>query len=169
MEPFALLLAAVLTQTEAAAPPPPPPPMITTGRRADADGDGVVTREEAMAAFDRLDTNHDGRLTAEERRAGRPDRAGFAMRGGRDGEDRRERWGDRRGGPDGERRGPPPGGPMPDREMTRADFLARAGDRFDRLDTNHDGRIDRAEIAAARAHGPDGGPDGDGPPPSAGR
>ena len=40
----------------------------------DADGDGVVTREEYLAAmqrrFDRLDSDHDGRLSLAERRPG---------------------------------------------------------------------------------------------------
>jgi hypothetical protein len=35
-------------------------------QRLDLDGDGVVTRAEALAAFDRLDTDHDGRVTARE-------------------------------------------------------------------------------------------------------
>ena len=45
------------------------------GSALDADGDGVVTREEYMAAmarrFDRMDTDHDGRLSLDERRPGR--------------------------------------------------------------------------------------------------
>jgi Ca2+-binding EF-hand superfamily protein len=50
--------------------------------------------------------------------------------------------------------------------MTRAETLERAGQRFDRLDTNHDGKLDAAELAAARPmRGPRGG--GDTPPPPA--
>ena len=44
------------------------------GSALDADGDGVVTREEYMAAmqrrFERMDTDHDGRLSLAERRPG---------------------------------------------------------------------------------------------------
>ena len=52
--------------------------------RADTNGDGVVTREEALALagerFDRMDLNHDGKLTRDEmKQAGR--RMG-PMRGG---------------------------------------------------------------------------------------
>ena len=90
MEPFALILAAVLAQTEAAA-PPPPPAMAPPARglmRADANGDGVVTRAEfladAAARFDRMDANRDGRLTREEMPM-RDDRRGrFGRRGGGD-------------------------------------------------------------------------------------
>lgn len=52
--------------------------------RADADKDGVITREEfrAVAArgFDRQDANHDGRVDAAERKAWRDQR--MARRGG---------------------------------------------------------------------------------------
>ena len=52
--------------------------------------------------------------------------------------------------------GPPrgPGGAMMradangDGIVTRAEALAEAGARFDRIDTNHDGKIDQAELAA---------------------
>ena len=61
--------------------------------RMDADGDGVITREEFTApmgrAFDRLDANRDGRLSTEERAAshGGPDGEGRAvfMMGGPEG------------------------------------------------------------------------------------
>jgi hypothetical protein len=49
--------------------------------------------------------------------------------------------------------------------MTRANALDRAAKRFDRLDANHDGKLDAAELAAARPmRGPRGG--GDMPPPA---
>lgn len=55
---------------------PPPPGRGGPGAammRADSDGDGAVTRAEALAEagrrFDRLDLNRDGRLTADELRA----------------------------------------------------------------------------------------------------
>ncbi|MFS0770758.1 hypothetical protein [Sphingomonas sp. 1P08PE] len=138
MEPFTLILAAVLAQTSTASPPPPAPVPATT--RADADGDGAISRAEYMARFDRMDADHDGKLTREERRASMS-RAGA-------------RPGDMTGhGPRG-RQGRPP---MED--ATRADFLARAGEQFDRLDTNRDGKVDATEWHAGR------GPRGDGPPP----
>lgn len=53
--------------------------------RADTNGDGVVTREEALAQaaqrFDRMDLNHDGKLTADEM-----EQAGARMRAMRNGD-----------------------------------------------------------------------------------
>ena len=137
MEPFTLILAAVLAQASTASPPPPVP---ATAARADADGDGAISRAEYMARFDRMDADHDGKLTREERQASIP-RAGA-------------RHGDMTGyGPRG-RQGRSLMG-----DTTRADFLARAGEQFDRLDANRDGKVDAAEWQAGR------GPRGDGPPP----
>lgn len=65
---LALLFAASPLIAQTAPPPPPPPggPMM----RADTNGDGVITRDEALAQaaqrFDRMDLNHDGRLTPDE-------------------------------------------------------------------------------------------------------
>jgi len=54
--------------------PPRPPRGGMMMMRADANGDGVVTRAEALAEagtrFDRLDANRDGKLDAAELRAG---------------------------------------------------------------------------------------------------
>ena len=97
-------------------------------RMADANGDGVITRDEWLAASDarfaRMDANGDGVLQYSERpmRRGRP------------------------GGPVG---GPPPEGGKHRADMTRAQFREDALRRFDRLDTNHDGKIDQQERAAA--------------------
>ncbi len=136
MEPFTLILAAMLAQSTAAAPPPSPPPAAV---RADADGDGTVSRQEYLARFDRMDTNRDGQLSRDERRAAMP-----RMRGGRQG---RPRDGD-------DRRSPPPGDDrkggdrtggdrMGDREVTRADFVAK-GRRTLRPDGCKPGRQGRS-------------------------
>ena len=95
-------------------------------RMADANGDGVVTRDEYLAAVDarfaRMDRNGDGVLDESERPA---------------------------------RRGPPPGAdgappsPGAGAKITREQFRAQNLRRFDRLDTNRDGKIDQAEMAAA--------------------
>ena len=49
--------------------------------RARADGDGTISRAEfvasALARFDAVDANKDGTITAEERRAARPERRGM--------------------------------------------------------------------------------------------
>lgn len=100
------------------------------GPRPDTNGDGALTRAEAMAAAERRftarDTNKDGTITREERRAGKP-------HGRRMGRHMRE------GGPRG-----------PMREMTQAQFRDAALSRFDRIDANHDGRVDANEREAMK-------------------
>ncbi len=98
-------------------------------RMADANGDGVVTRDEYVAATDarfaRMDSNGDGVLDESERPG-------------------------RRGPPTGaDGAGPPPGGPGHGGKITREQFRQQAMRRFDRLDTNHDGKVDQNEMAAA--------------------
>lgn len=121
-----------VASVQAQTPPPPPAPM----QQSDADGDGVVTRDEAAADADRrfaaMDTNHDGKLTRDERRAWREQRR--APPPPRDGR------GD--GDGDGARRH------RRDADQTQAEFRDRALKRFDRIDTNHDGRIDANEREA---------------------
>ncbi|MEI5686793.1 hypothetical protein [Sphingomonas kyungheensis] len=138
-------------------PPPPPPPGAGGGMmRLDADHDGVITRAEMLAEadarFTAMDTNKDGTVTPDEREAARA-----AMRAQWRGRDRRA----------GDAPPPPRDGARPPREgaeaMTRAQALDHAGRRFDRLDTNHDGRLDAAELAAAR---PMRGPRDNGMPPA---
>lgn len=148
--------------------------------RMDADGDGVVTREEFMApvngAFDRLDTDRDGCLSAAELTAGGGDgpvrvfmHGGPAGPGatlfGPDGPGgNAEVFMFRRGGPDG---APPPGpgrqvfvrrfgsdGPGEldkdgDGEVSEAEFLAPLREAFQRMDRDGDGFMDADEGPAA--------------------
>jgi len=115
-----------VASVQAQTPPPPPAPM----QQSDADGDGVVTRDEAAADADRrfaaMDTNHDGKLTRDERRTWREQRRAPPPRDAGDGLRR-----DRR-----------------DTDQTQTAFRDRALKRFDRIDTNHDGRIDATEREA---------------------
>ncbi len=116
--------------------------------RGDANGDGVLTRDEAMAQadarFDRMDANKDGKLTPDEMRPRRPmgEAAATAPADGA---------------------APPPAGAggrgermfarldtNGDGVIDRAEFRAQAAQRFDRMDTNKDGKIDAAERQAAR-------------------
>lgn len=116
---------------------------------SDANGDGVVTREDVIADADRrfaaMDANHDGKLTGDERRAYHDAQ-------------RAERMARRQvdAGQPAAQPAPPPGpdnGRMAgrkDRTITQAEFRDRALKMFDRVDTNHDGRIDASERDAFR-------------------
>lgn len=96
--------------------PPPGSPMM----RADANGDGVISREEAAkyprlaARFDQLDRNKDGKLSADELPAWR----GRGEDGGR--------------------------GMDPQRKETMERMRAEC---FDKADTNKDGQLSRDEFA----------------------
>lgn len=153
--------------------PTPPDPLLL----ADANKDGVVTRDEVTArlsaAFARVDADGDGKISPAEREAVREVLGGPGM-----------------DGPP-----PPPRGPegrpalrerMAGRMAARMDKdgdgmisldeqKARALARFDRADTNKDGKIDAAErkamhdrmVAMRDRRGPrgPGGPGGHMPPP----
>ncbi len=180
------LLAQDLPAPRADAPPPRPTGPRDPLAAADADRDGVVTRDEAAAEADRrfaaMDTNGDGKIDRDERRAFRPPhppRGDMPPPPGMDGPPPppppgadgpppppgAERDGDRRGW--GERGGRPHR--REPREMTREQFRERALRMFDRADTNRDGRVDQQEREAmrlmmrARRIGPDGDLRGPGP------
>lgn len=100
--------------------------------KADANKDGVISRDEAMALADtrfaKMDANRDGKATAAEVKAGRD-----AMRAAR------------------------PAKPLhvaldPNRDgaATKEEFRARAAKMFDRVDANRDGKIDATEQQAMR-------------------
>lgn len=159
-----LLLAAALAGTAIggaalAQTTPPPAPPRGEAMRGDTDGDGRVSRAEAIAEadarFDRLDVDHDGKLSPDE----------LTPRG-------RRGTGDRPAAPPPPAGAdappppppppPPPGGPMGggrmlqrldtdgDGTVSRAEYRAQAIKRFDRLDANHDGFIDQSEMDAVR-------------------
>ncbi len=136
---------AATAQAQTATPPAPPPPGNPM-MRADANHDGVITRDEATAdagaRFDAMDANHDGTLSPDERQAYRA-----TMRARRMGN----------ASADAKAPPPPPAGGYAGRDgevsVTRADYIARAATRFDRMDANHDGRIDATEMAQMRGFG----------------
>ncbi|MDR6147115.1 ca2+ sensor protein [Sphingomonas sp. NCPPB 2930] len=139
---FAALLGSTAAYAQDDMPPPSPGGMM--GVRPDANGN--ITRAAAIADADRrfadMDADHDGTVTPEEMQA-------YHAR-------RRAEWQQRRPEgprPHGERpEGERPGRPAP-RPITADAFRARALAMFDRLDTNHDGRIDATERAAAPRFG----------------
>ncbi len=126
----------------------------TSAPKGDTNGDGVMTRDEAMAQadarFDRMDANKDGKLTPDEMRPRRPM--------GEPGATPPPPPADGAAPPSP----PPPGaGGRGERMFARLDtngdgvidreeFRAQAAQRFDRMDTNKDGKIDAAERQAAR-------------------
>lgn len=134
------LASSVLAGSAAVAQPAPPPsadrdmprPQHNGPRgmmRADANRDGVITREEARAEAERMfaerDVNHDGKLTAEEMRPPHDARRGDAPRAGK-AQHRAKR------------------------DISLAQFERKAMRRFDRIDANKDGRVAKAEIKQHR-------------------
>lgn len=109
--------------------------------------------------------------------AGLAGSAAIAQQGGMTA--RADTRGDRSGDPDNAGQMPPRGGPGGpghrlerldtdhDGRISRAEMRADADRRFDRMDINHDGFIDSAEMDAGRPP-MRGGPGGDMPPPPPG-
>lgn len=130
----AFLLAAALTLAGAAWAQDARP-----GSRVDADGDRRVSLVEMQAAqaqrFARLDANRDGRLTREERRAGRD-----AVR-----TERARRRADREAAMLARR--------DVDRDgvLSPAEAPARLAERFDQFDADRNGRLTAGELQAGRA------------------
>ena len=141
--------------------------------RLDANHDGRVTPDEARAtreqrgaemrqhAFDRLDANHDGNISREEFAQAHAMRGGPGGHGGpHGGRMGRHAGPDGHGGPDGDG-----GHGMRGERMfgtqgffTLEQMRARALERFDRADANHDGTLtaaERRETRRARHGGPD--------------
>jgi Ca2+-binding EF-hand superfamily protein len=102
--------------------------------RADANGDGIITKAEFTAAcaamFDRLDRNHDGYLTKD-------DTPRFAQRQSSNGSRSQEMllMLDKDG----------------DGRISRDEFVNSPSLLFERADTNHDGQVDAAELVAFKA------------------
>jgi Ca2+-binding EF-hand superfamily protein len=133
-------------------------------KQVDANGDGAITHEEALAAahshiekeFATFDTNHDGQITQDEIKA-----VHAAKRAEVEAQfDARFKQADANG--DGQL--------SKDEAQAATPFVARA---FDRLDTNKDGELSLDEIKAGHApmaqqHHSRRGPHGSGPPPADG-
>jgi Ca2+-binding EF-hand superfamily protein len=132
---LAALIVAVAAQAHATSPTKP------DGPRPDANGDGVVTREEANAFprlaghFDAVDTNKDGQLDAAEFAAHRAARqAEMQARA-------EEHW----------KAADKDGDGAVSREEAQAS-MPRMAEHFDTLDANADGRVERAEMQEHRRH-----------------
>lgn len=149
---------AALAQAPNATPPAPAQQQVQSQAQAPATGISEADfLNEAEARFKRLDTNGDGSVSAEERRAGRPGRGeGFGGPDGRPGPQMAKR-GPAGAGPDGESRR---GGDRMERldanddgTITVEDFVARAEEHFARIDTDGDGTLSADEMPQ-RGKGP---------------
>jgi hypothetical protein len=125
-----LLAGSAYAAQQAPAPAPAPHNRPMGGdmlAKADANGDGAVTKAEFLADIDarfaKLDVNKDGKISKEERPGGGEGRGGRRMS---------------RGDTDG------------DGAISLAEQRAQAGKRFERVDTNNDGKIDKTESDAMR-------------------
>lgn len=114
-------------------------------RRADANGDGVLTRQEFDAGrdamFARKDADNNGALSQDEMRAHREGMRGGHHGGRHHGHHERGGHGERLAAADANADG----------AITREEFMARPSQMFDRLDTDHNGIISQAERDAMRA------------------
>ncbi|HEX4272674.1 MAG TPA: EF-hand domain-containing protein [Rhizomicrobium sp.] len=113
---------------------PSKPDLSRMLEKADANGDGVITKAEFTDAraklFDRLDRNHDGYLSKD-------DKPRFSLGRGGNG-DRLQQMiliFDKDG----------------DGKISRDEFVNGPSFLFDRADTNHDGVVDAGELAAFRS------------------
>lgn len=104
-------------------------------KAADANSDGLISRAEAAALprlaehFDAIDANRDGQVSADELRA-----AHAARRGGKGGGMFARADADKDG------------------RVSQQEFIARATERFQRLDANGDGFLTKDEAASGRKH-----------------
>jgi Ca2+-binding EF-hand superfamily protein len=104
-------------------------------KKADTNGDGKISKDEAKANaprlfehFDAIDTNKDGQITADEMRAFHEKR-------------RAEHWKKLDTNGDG----------FISKDEAKA--APRLYEHFDQLDTNKDGKLSKEEMQAARGHG----------------
>ncbi|MEP9400706.1 EF-hand domain-containing protein [Sphingomonas silueang] len=108
--------------------------------------DDVLTRAEALARadrrFDRIDADHDGRITAAEL-AAIPARRGMAPQNGADAQARSP--GEGRGGRGMGARMLKRADTNNDGVVTREEYRAQAAAAFDRQDANKDGKVDATE------------------------
>lgn len=129
---LALAVATALASAAAFAQTVPTKPVAKQHARIDANNDGVVDRAEAAkfpqlaAKFDTLDTNKDGKLSADERKAQQRGMRDRAKHGGMMAADTDK-----------------------DGRISRAEAqAANLGDRFAQMDVNKDGYVDRADMQA---------------------